>query len=112
MERRSLITAPPRPAAAAVPLYNAAPYITAPFVSTTRNTRNGRSMLVPVSAAAATPITITHNLGRLVQGMHVVLNNGGASYAPRVQFVAGPRSNTQQAIQFEEDAVNALLMVF
>lgn len=94
------------------PPYNQAPFVTEPFISTTRNTRNGRGMFVPVTAVANTPITITHNLGRIVQGMIAVLNNGGADFTPALRFAAGEHSNTKQTIEADAAMTNCLIWLF
>jgi len=70
---------PPTPSAVGTTqltaLYNRVPFVTAPFIPKTRNTRNGRGMLVaPVTGPANTDIAVTHNLGRLVQGMLCISN--------------------------------------
>lgn len=88
------------------------PWVTSPFISTSRNTRNGRGMIVPVTAAANTPVTVTHNLGRLVQGMLAVLNNAGATFTPKLMFAAGTRSASQQTIEADTAMTNCLVWFF
>lgn len=92
------------------------PGITSPFISLTRNTRFGRGMVVPVTAAANTPVTITHNLGRLVQGM-IAISNGanGELFTPGVaRVITGSpvRSASQQTIQANLAMTSCLVWVF
>jgi hypothetical protein len=85
------------------------PFVTEPFISTTRNTRCGRGMIVPLTAAANAPVTVTHNLGRIVQGMIVLLNAAGAAFPPRLMFAPGERSATKQTIVGDADMTTCLV---
>lgn len=88
---------PPGPTA---PLRQAYPII--PFVQITpglsvitpfnynRNTRSGRGIFVPVTVAANTPITVTHNLGRIPQGVTAVINNMGLYTNPDIALAPNP----------------------
>lgn len=95
--------------------YNQIRAVTAPFVSKTRNTRSGRGMLVPVSVIANTPITITHNLGRLAQGFTVLTNATDNSAYPG--FIAmytasgATRTPMQQTIFSSVQLQNAIIEV-
>jgi len=90
-------------------LQQSIPFLTAPFISTTRNTRCGRGMIVPVTVAANTDITVNHRLGRLVQGMIPLLNNGGATFTPKLKYGAGPRTFNQQSINADTALTNCLI---
>jgi hypothetical protein len=91
------------------------PFVLPPVIPTTRNTKCGRGVIVPVTVAVNTKTTITHNLGRKVQGMIALLNNGGASPTPYgLWFGTSPTStSTQQSIISPNVALtNCLLWVF
>lgn len=76
------------------------PFVLPPAISTTRNTKCGRGVIVPITVAQNTQTTVTHNLGRKVQGIIPLLNNGGASPTPYgMWFGTTPTStNTQQSL--------------
>lgn len=90
-------------------LQQSIPFLTAPFISTTRNTRCGRGMIVPVTVAANTDITVNHNMGRLVQGMIPIINHGGATLTPKLKFGAGPRDFNRQSINADTTLTNCLI---
>lgn len=103
---------PPRPKAndpITASLQQAIPFLTQPFIPTNRNTRCGRGMIVPVTAAANTDVTVNHRMGRLVQGMIPLLNNGGATVVPKLKYGAGPRSFNQQSINADTAMTNCLV---
>jgi len=92
------------------------PQLHSPTLSLTRNTRYGRGMVVPVTAAASTPVVITHNLGRLVQGM-IAISNGanGELFPPAVaRVISGSptRTATKQSIQANGTMTSCLVWVF
>lgn len=97
------------PLSAGGPFY---PFMTAPFLSTNRNTRNARGVVVPVTGSKYTPITVTHNLGRQVQGMIALINNKGQDWTPRLRFAPGANSTSQQAIEATEDMTGCLVWFF
>lgn len=89
------------------------PFVLPATISTTHNTKCGRGMIVPVTVAANTDKVITHNLGRLVQGLIPLINNGGASLPPKLFFGGnGTRSTSQQTIQGDVAMSNCLVWVF
>jgi len=106
MIERNIITDPISPGSLP-PLRNSPqawiPSLTAPFISLTRNTRFGRGVIVPVTVAANTPVTITHNLGRLVQGMLAISNGAnGELFTPQLARTIGGgsvRTPEKQSIQ-------------
>jgi hypothetical protein len=108
------------PAGPSVPLqqvYNQLPFVTAPFISTTRNTRMGRGMVVPIANLVPnTNYTIQHNLGRLVQGMICIANGANGELDPPLfsrSIGAGTvRTQSQQTINANSKCTNALLWVF
>ena len=87
-------------------LYNQIPFVTAPFIDKARNTRNGRGMLCPVTGAANTDIPVTHNLGRLVQGM-LCLSNGTTNQLftakLRVPYAPPDARNTPKVLTIQAD---------
>ena len=92
-------------------LYNQVPFVTAPFISKTRNTRNGRGMLGPVSGKQNTVITVTHNLGRLAQGM-VMISNGlnNELYKTHLRMVqGGQRTPAVQDIESDGPLTSAIV---
>jgi hypothetical protein len=103
------VTNPVGPSAPLRQVYPVLEGVIPPVIPTTRNTRDGRGMIVPVSGAANTPITVTHNLGRLVQGFVPLINNAGATFNPKLMFGAGPNSNTQVTIVGSEILTNCLI---
>lgn len=86
------------------------PFVLPSVIPTNRNTKCGRGVIVPVTATAGTPVVITHNLGRLVQGL-IAINNGTA-YTPRLAMPAGTRTTTQQTIQGDVNMTSCLVWVF
>lgn len=97
-------------------VYNQVPFVNAPIISLTRNTKMARGMIVPVTVGPNTPIVITHNLGRLMQGAIGIANGAnGELYPPRV---ARPTSGTpvrtasQQTITCDTACTQALIWVF
>ena len=71
------------------------PFVLPAKVSTTKPTRCGRGVIVPLSAAQNAAVTATHGLGRPVQVYWPLINNAGASVPPLLTLAA-PSSNTQQ----------------
>lgn len=109
-------TGPAGPSTSLRQVYNQVPFVNAPFISQTRNTKMARGMIVPVTVNANTAITITHNLGRLVQGMLCISNgtNGELFTAGLARVITGSpvRTKTQQTIQANLALTNALIWVF
>ena len=100
--------------------YNQLPFVTDPIISRTigKNTKMARGMIVPVTVAANTPITIQHNLGRQIQGM-ICISNGakGELFPPQFALVVPPtagaiQSSSQATVQANATATQALLWVF
>ncbi len=87
------------------------PFILPAVISTTQPTRCGRGVIVPVSAASGTDVTVTHNLGRKVQAMIPLLNNSGVSYTPQLKFGAGPATASQQSINANATMTNCLVFL-
>ncbi len=73
-------------------------------------------MIVPVTAAANTPVTIVHGLGRKVQAVWCISNNDGAALTPRLQWgttlAAGVSTNQKLTVQGDEAMTKALLVLF
>lgn len=88
------------------------PFVLPPVLPTTRNTKMGRGVLCPVTAAANTPVTVVHNLGRKVQGMFAILNNAGADYNPQLKFGGGPSTNIEQSIEGNVVMTNCFVFFF
>ncbi|MDE2104445.1 MAG: hypothetical protein KGL39_44835 [Patescibacteria group bacterium] len=92
------------------------PFVLPPIIPTNKNANCGAGMIVPVTAAASTPVKVTHGLGRKVQGMIVLANNAGANLTPRLQWgttLAGGVSTIQQVtIQGDEAMTNCLVFIF
>jgi hypothetical protein len=92
------------------------PFILPPIIPTRKNVNCGTGMIVPVTAAANTPVTIVHGLSRKVQALWVLSNNGGANLTPRMLWgtsLAGGVSTTQKlTVQGDEAMVNCLLVMF
>jgi hypothetical protein len=111
--------APAGPSGPLKQTYNQLPFVNSPFISRTRNTKMARGMIVaPVTVAANTAITITHNLGRKVQGM-ICISNGahGEAFPPQFALVVPPtagaiQSSSQATVQANATATQALLWVF
>jgi hypothetical protein len=96
-------------------ILNYIPFVLPPVLSTTRPNRCGRGVLVYVSAAANTPVAVTHNIGREVQGAIVVMHNlsaGASSFPPRIALTSGTRTTQVQTVQFDATATNALVFLF
>ena len=55
----------------------------------TKPTKMGAGIVVPVSGAANTNITVTHGLGRIVRRVLCLANNKGASFTPQLAFGPG-----------------------
>jgi hypothetical protein len=103
------VTNPVGPSAPLRQVYPVLEGVIPPVIPTTRNTRDGRGMIVPVTVVANTPITVTHNLGRLVQGFVPLINDAGAAFTPKLMFGAGPHSNTQVTVVGDTDMTNCLI---
>lgn len=89
------------------------PFVLPPVISTTRNTKCGRGVIVPVTVAANTQITVTHNLGRKVQGMLALINDGGLALPPKLYFGVAPTSTaSQQSIEGDTTMTNCLVWLF
>ena len=80
-------------------------------ISVDRNTKCGRGVVVPITVAANTPITVTHNLGRFVQGMIPLINNAGATFVPKLKFGGGPSTVSEQSIEGDTDMTNCLVLL-
>lgn len=102
-------SAPVGPSGPLQQVYPVTDSFAAPFYSLTRNTRDGRGVVVPVTAPAGTFVTITHNLGRIVQGARALNNNQGQSPLPILQLGTGSR--TQQTIWANTPLINCLVRV-
>lgn len=86
------------------------PFVLPAKISTTKNTKCGRGVIVPLSAAANTPVTATHNLGRPVQVYWPLINNGGATVPPRL-VLAAPSSNNAQGFSGDVAMTNCLVFM-
>lgn len=95
------------------PWSSATAFMLPPKVPTNRNTPWGPGIIVPVTAAANTPTIVKHGLGRLVQGMWCIANDGGALPTPRLQFgpTFGQTTMQEVGIQGDEQMVNALVVM-
>lgn len=91
-------------------MYPLIPSVSTPFISTTRNTRVGRGIVVPVTAQAGTATLITHGLGRIPQRIQAFLNDGGALVNPAMTLAAGvPPTRMQAMILGNFNMVNCLV---
>lgn len=73
-----------------------------PFTPQVSNTRCGRGMICNIqgNVQAATPYTIRHNLGRIPQALIMISNQ--YSFPPRIAFAAGPRTNVECTVAFDQ----------
>jgi hypothetical protein len=103
--------APVGPSAPLKQVYPVLPGITAPYISTTRNTRDGRGVIVPVTASQSTAILVTHNLGRIPQSIQAIQNNGGQFLNPGMILSAGgiQPTRTQATIEGNQQMINCLV---
>lgn len=91
-------------------VYPVLPGVKPPFIPTNRNTRDGRGMIVPVTAAADTPVLVTHNLGRIPQSIEAISNDGGTAQNPAMTLAAGVApTRTQATIQGNQTMTNCLV---
>lgn len=96
-------------------VYNQLPFVAAPFIRKDRNTKMARGIIVPVTVAANTNYTMTHNLGRAIQGMICVLNGAnGELFPPQFRLVLPATNNGPKTSVVQANAVctSALLWVF
>lgn len=111
-ERSKTLVGPSKPLEQ---VYNQLPFVNAPFILQTRNTKMARGMIVPVTVAANTNITITHNLGRQIQGMICVLNGANGELFPPQFALVLPATNNgarQSVVKANGACTSALLWVF
>ena len=90
--------------------YPVLPQIGPPFISTTRNTRYGRGVITPLNAPAGSQIVVTHNLGRVIQGYHVLANDSGNTTTPTL--VWNNDSRTQISVIADTPMTNCLVWFF
>ena len=85
-------------------------------IPTNQTTPWGPGVIVPVTGAANTPITVTHGLGRKVQGMKVFSNANGGIFNPRLKWgtsLAGGISTPQRVtVEGDETMTNCLIEMF
>lgn len=91
------------------------PFVLPPIIPLTQNTPCGTGIICPVSAAANTPVKVTHGLGRKVQGMWMMANDGGATVTSGLLFgttlAGGVNTNEQVTIEAPVVMTNALVFM-
>ena len=104
---------PVGPSAPLRQVYPVLPGISSPVISVKRPTRYGRGVIVPVTAPAATPVLITHNLGRVPSGITALSNDGGQVQNPALTLAAGTLpTRTQATISGDQVMTNCLVWLF
>lgn len=92
-------------------VYPVVPLFTRAYLNVYRNMRDGRGIVVPVGVTApvvtGTPVTVQHNLGRIPQRIESKVNNGGATFPPRLTMTGATR--TQATIIGDETMTNCFV---
>jgi hypothetical protein len=86
------------------------PFVLPNQISPTRPTHCGRGMIVPVTGQANTEITVTHNLGRIVQGAWALANTN--EFNPRIKLTQQTATKTQQSLVADANMSSCFIMFF
>jgi hypothetical protein len=88
------------------------PFVLPPVIPTNQTTRCGTGVIVPVTAAANTPVTVTHGLARKVQAAFCIRNNGGLDFTAAIKYGATINNNQRVDVTGSVAMTDALVVFF
>lgn len=87
------------------------PFVLPAKISTTKPTRCGRGVIVPLTGAQNAVVTANHGLGRPVQVYWPLINNAGASVPPLLTLAAPSTNNAQGFVSTNVAMANCLVFM-
>lgn len=95
----------------AIDILTLVPFVLPAKISTTKPTKCGRGVIVPLTAAQNAAVTAQHNLGRPVQVYWPLINNAGASVPPLLTLTAPSTNNSQGFVATNVAMTNCLVFM-